>query len=83
MTNSKLAYELRKEAAKTNSKILPAFHETPYGYESQVGDHRYVITFNGIAYDVTHYWALNPDGELIASGTVNPARVARTHYGNL
>lgn len=63
-------------------RTLPPFHETRYGYLSQVGDHSYQITFNGIDYDVIHYWAYRPDGELIGR-TASPSSLARDHYAKL
>jgi hypothetical protein len=63
---------------------LPSFRETRFGYESTSRDneHTYVITHNGIDYDVRHYWVYNPVGELIAR-TASPSSVARKHYADL
>jgi hypothetical protein len=66
---------------------LPSFRETRYGYESvsRDGEHTYLITFNGISYDVTHYWAQNPNGWLIARvNEIHQApQTARNHYATL
>ena len=64
---------------------LRPFKETQHGYEtvSRNGEHTYVITFNGIDYDVTHYWVFNPVGELIATATSTPSSAAREHYAKL
>jgi hypothetical protein len=49
---------------------------------SRDSQHTYVITFNGIDYNVTHYWAQNPNGELIGR-TASPSSMARQHYAEL
>lgn len=66
---------------QTTFDTLPSFRETRNGYESESrdGQHLYVITFNSIDYDVTHFWAQNPVGELIGR-TASPTRLAREHY---
>jgi hypothetical protein len=67
-----------------NQNTLPSFRETRHGFESLStdGQHTYVIAFNSIDYDVTHYWAQNPQGELIeqTSDLGFGFRIARNHY---
>jgi hypothetical protein len=69
---------------QTIKNTLPSFRETRFGYESTSRDleHTYVITYNGIDYDVTHYWSQNPQGELIGR-TASPAHLAREHARKL
>lgn len=58
------------------------FRERPYGYLATAGDHSYVISFNSIDYDVTHYWHHNPCGQLLdhAYDFAGAAAIARKHF---
>jgi hypothetical protein len=63
------------------------FQETRFGYEAQTSDHQhtYLITHNGIDYDLNHYWAYATQGELIArvAEIALALRIARNHYASL